>query len=145
MLTSVQEAAIRISAALAGALGYLVKDSASDETILQTVEWALASKPIPNPLAGLTIDPIEAATIFQRKERVQQAWATLSPQQQRVGRLAAQGLTNKQIARELVVEPSPINTHMQDVLGRLGLLGRKALQEHAIYTAALERDVAPQR
>ena len=142
MLTSLQEAAIRVSASLAGALGYLVKDIASDAAILETVERALTGEPIPNPLAGVKIDPVEALSIFQRKERVREAWASLTPQQQRVAQLAANGLTNKQIAEELIVEPSTINTHMQDVLARLGLLGRKALQDHYIYDAALERDTS---
>ena len=140
MLTSVHEAAVRVAAALAGAIGYLVKDIAGDGTILETVELALDGKRIPNPLAGLNIDPVEAVSIFQRKARVQAAWATLTPQQRRVAQLAAKGLTNKEIAEELVVEPSTINTHMQAVLARLGLVGRKELQEHEIYTAALERD-----
>jgi len=53
MLTSAAEAATRVAAQLAGALGYLVKDVATgDAAILATVRAALVGEPIPDPLAG---------------------------------------------------------------------------------------------
>ena len=40
----------------------------------------------------------------------------LSPQQQAVGRLLAQGMSNQQIARALVIEPRSVQIHVGAIL-----------------------------
>jgi DNA-binding NarL/FixJ family response regulator len=134
MLTTVQEAGTRAAALFAGALGYLVKDTATgDEAILAGVRAALAGKPIPDPLAGLPLDRAEAFSIEQRRRFIDTAYGQLSPRQREVADLAARGLTNGEIAARLGVEVATINSHMQEVLGRLGLTGRRELQLRLIY------------
>ena len=127
MLTSVVEAGSRAAAALAGALGYLVKDVVNDAAILAGVKAALAGDPIPDPLAGLQIDRAEALAIRQREQRLKVAYTGLTPRQQEVATLMAQGLTNEQIAERLVVSVATVNTHVQEVLAKLDLRSRKKL------------------
>lgn len=143
ILTTVPEASTRAAALFAGALGYLVKDVATgDAAILEGVRAALAGDPIPDPLAGLAIDATEAMSIHQRQRCIAAAYERLTARQREVADLAAQGMTNKEIARVLRVEVATFNTHMQEVLGRLGLVGRRELQTRVIYDSLLnlERD-----
>ena len=141
MLTTVQEAGTRAAALFAGALGYLVKDVATgDAAILEGVRAALAGDPIPDPLAGLAIDETEAMSIHQRQRFISAAYARLTPRQREVADLASHGLTNKEIAAVLRVEVATVNSHMQEVLGKLGLVGRRELQTRVIYDSLLDQE-----
>lgn len=54
-------------------------------------------------------------------------WATLTPTEQRVARLLASGLTNPEIAAELVVSPRTIQTHASSIYAKLGVTSRVQL------------------
>jgi DNA-binding NarL/FixJ family response regulator len=55
------------------------------------------------------------------------ALSTLSPQELQVARLAAQGLTNKEIAQRLYLSPRTIGTHLYHVYPKLGITSRADL------------------
>jgi len=143
MLTSAAEAATRVAAQLAGALGYLVKDVATgDAAILATVRAALVGQPIPDPLAGLTLSKADALAARQRLAALETAYAQLTLRQHAVADLARQGLTNGEIAHALGVEESTVSSHMREVLARLGLAGRRELRARTVYDSLLEQQGA---
>jgi DNA-binding CsgD family transcriptional regulator len=55
--------------------------------------------------------------------------ASLSPQQLEIARLAASGLTNKQIAEKLFLSPRTIGTHLYQLFPKLGVTSRAALRD----------------
>ncbi|WP_331772811.1 helix-turn-helix transcriptional regulator (plasmid) [Embleya sp. NBC_00888] len=59
--------------------------------------------------------------------------AGLTPQQREIARLAAAGLTNKQIGEKLFLSPRTVSTHLHHVFPKLGVTSRAALRD------ALER------
>ncbi|MEY9928038.1 DNA-binding CsgD family transcriptional regulator [Catenulispora sp. GP43] len=63
----------------------------------------------------------------------QHADSALTPQQWEIARLAASGLTNKQIGEKLFLSPRTVSTHLYQLFPKLGVTSRAALRD------ALER------
>ncbi len=63
---------------------------------------------------ALTIEPEIAAAVTN----------ALTPREQEVAILLARGLTNKQIAADLVVSPATVRSHVEHILGKLNLRSR---------------------
>ena len=53
--------------------------------------------------------------------------AKLTPQQQQIAELAAEGATNREIAAQLVVSPRTVDHHVRNILAKLGLRSRVEL------------------
>jgi DNA-binding CsgD family transcriptional regulator len=95
----------------------------------------LASRCGARPLAGRAHDELIAAGGRPRRER-QYGVAALTPSELRVARLAADGRTNREIARGLYVTPKTVETHLAHAYAKLGITGRAEL------AAALGRESA---
>ncbi|MGH9148903.1 MAG: response regulator transcription factor, partial [Acidimicrobiales bacterium] len=54
-------------------------------------------------------------------------WASLTPTELRVARLAAEGLTNRQIGERLFVSARTVETHLGHAFAKLGLTTRAQL------------------
>ena len=61
------------------------------------------------------------------RRREESGWGSLTPTECRVAELAAEGLSNPQIAERLVVSRHTVVTHMSHILGKLGLRSRYEL------------------
>ncbi|MDV9187042.1 AAA family ATPase [Streptomyces sp. SR27] len=55
--------------------------------------------------------------------------STLTPQQREIARLAATGLTNKQIGEKLRLSPRTVSTHLYQLFPKLGITTRAALHD----------------
>ena len=64
-------------------------------------------------------------------ERETTGWGALTAAELAVSDLAAEGMTNKQIAEKLFVSPHTVNTHLRRVFEKLGLRSRLALSRAA--------------
>ncbi len=53
----------------------------------------------------------------------------LTPQQWEIARLAAAGLTNKQIGEKLFLSPRTVSTHLYQLFPKLGVSSRAALRD----------------
>ena len=93
-------------------------------TAARTIFDALAARPWASRAAselratGLTIGQPDRVGI-----------TSLSPQQLEIARLAASGLTNKQIAEKLFLSPRTIGTHLYQLFPKLGVTSRAALRD----------------
>jgi DNA-binding NarL/FixJ family response regulator len=47
-------------------------------------------------------------------------------------RLVAQGLTDAQVAEQLVISPRTVGTHLASIYGKLGLASRSAATRYAL-------------
>jgi two-component system, NarL family, response regulator LiaR len=127
-LTSFSDRELIERALQAGATGYILKNvSAPDlaKAIRQTYAGAPALAP-------------EVAGVLMRAMTAPAApGATLSDRELEVVGLVARGLTNAEIADQLVVSLSTVKTHMSSILAKLGASGRAelvaiAMREHLI-------------
>ncbi len=123
-LTSVLEDASVVGAIKAGAIGYLLKDTQSDE-LCRAIKAAAAGQ--------VQLSP-QAAARLMREVRAPDSPETLTERETDVLRLVAQGLANKEIARELHIGEKTVKTHVSNVLLKLNVRSRT---QAALYAAQI--------
>jgi DNA-binding NarL/FixJ family response regulator len=121
-LTSVLEDASVVGAVKAGAIGYLLKDTQSDE-LLRSIKAAAAGQ--------VQLSP-QAAARLMREVRTPDSSQGLTERETEVLRLLAQGKANKEIALELVIGEKTVKTHVSNILMKLGVQSRT---QAALYAA----------
>jgi DNA-binding NarL/FixJ family response regulator len=121
-LTSVLEDGSVIAAIKAGAIGYLLKDTAADE-LCRAIKAAADGK--------VQLSP-EAAARLVRDVSSPEDTETLTERETGVLKLLCAGMTNKEIARQLSVGESTIKTHVSNILSKLQVQSRT---QAAVYAA----------
>ncbi len=123
-LTSVLEDASVVGAVKAGAIGYLLKDTQSEE-LCRAIKAAAAGQ--------VQLSP-QAAARLMREVRAPDSPETLTERETDVLRLLAQGLANKEIARKLGIGEKTVKTHVSSVLLKLNVRSRT---QAALYAAQI--------
>lgn len=116
----------------AGASGCLEKD-ASPETVLRALRAVGAGLFAVEPALMLRavlsswndLPPVDANAVAH--ESPHPSLAQLTQRQREIVQWAAQGLSNKQIARNLGISPETVKTHLHHAFERAGVSGRVAL------------------
>jgi len=121
-LTSVLEDEKVVSAVRAGAIGYLLKDTRSDDLI----------RAIKGAAEGQAQLSLEAATRLMREVRAPESPEQLTERETEVLRHLALGKSNKEIARSLSVNESTVKSHVSNILAKLGVEGRTQAALHAV-------------
>jgi DNA-binding NarL/FixJ family response regulator len=105
-----------------GAAGFLLKDTSPEQLVaaVRTVVLgdALLAPSITRRLVERFARPQPTADVAP------DALAALTPRETEVLRLVARGMSNAEIAAELVVTEATVKTHVAGVLGKLGLRNR---------------------
>lgn len=121
-LTSVFEDEKVIGAVRAGAIGYLLKDTKAQE-LCRAIHAAAAGQ--------VQLAPQAAARLL-REVRAPESPEALTERETEVLRLLAQGLSNKEIAQQLVIGERTVKTHISNVLAKLNVTSRTQAALHAI-------------
>lgn len=124
VLTSFTQDELIFAAIKAGALSYLLKD-ADAETVLKAIRAASRGEAILHPLIAQRL-MAEVTSPTQRRDPA----ADLTEREIQVLQLIAQGLSNAEIAAELVVTERTVKAHVSNLLGKLHLSDRTQV---AIY------------
>jgi len=131
-LTSFSEAE-RVHLALeAGAAGYLLKDAEADE-VVAAVRAAHRGE--------VHLDPLVARKLTRSLIGPARTTTTLTPREREILVLVAQGKSNHDIARTLVISERTARTHVSNVLAKLHLASRT----QAALVAVSEGLVPPPR
>ena len=76
--------------------------------------------------------PIPASLPSPPPTKISSYPASLTAREVEVLRLLAQGMTNEQIAKQLVISPRTVNTHLTSIFGKIGVSTRSAATRYAI-------------
>lgn len=112
----------------AGAWGYLVKSSASEELIRAIRAVANDEKYVSPSVASAVVDRFVLGARAPQKAPV----SDLSPREREVLQLLAEGLTSKEIAQRLSLAVSTVETHRKQIMSKLELRSVAELTKFAI-------------
>jgi two-component system nitrate/nitrite response regulator NarL len=102
-----------------GADGYLLKDMEPEE-LLVALQQAAAGEMV----LSETLTPILAASLRNNRNGAERDVNQLTPREQDILRLIAQGLPNKLIARQLDITESTVKVHVKHLLKKMKLKSR---------------------
>jgi DNA-binding NarL/FixJ family response regulator len=91
------------------------------------------------PWANRTKDELRAARDPNSRALLTPDAIQLTPQEQAIAELAAEGMSNKQIAERLYLSPRTVSGHLYRVFPKLGITSRAALRD-ALLTVADPRE-----
>ncbi|MBW2407739.1 MAG: response regulator transcription factor [Deltaproteobacteria bacterium] len=124
----------------AGATGYVVKESASERLLqgLKSVakgDYYLDSSVSHAVVENLMKSPLKAAKITDAD------YATLTPREQEVMRLLAEGLSSKAVAEKLFISPKTVENHRANIMSKLGLHSTIELIRYAAKLGLIDVDL----
>jgi DNA-binding NarL/FixJ family response regulator len=129
-----------VEAFQAGATGYVVKESASERLLqgLQSVsngDYFLDASVSHKVVKRLMEFPVKGAQI------VDAAYGTLTPREQEVMRLLAEGLSPKEIAAKLFISPKTVENHRANIMNKLDLHSTMELVRYAAKLGLIDVDL----
>jgi NarL family two-component system response regulator LiaR len=133
-LTSVLEDQAIVGAMRAGATGYLLKDTQSDE-LRRAIKAAAAGQ--------VQLSPQVAARLV-REIRAPESPERLTTRETEVLQLLARGKANKEIAQELVIGEKTVKTHVSNILGKLGVSSRTQAALFAVRMGLVDMNALDQ-
>jgi NarL family two-component system response regulator LiaR len=126
VLTSFQDDEHIMPAIEAGATGYLLKDVSAPD-LVKAIEGAYAGHAQLHPEVARKL--MEQVRQPRRRE---EPGEDLTPRERDVLRLIASGMSNKEIARELVMTERTVKGHVSNILGKLNLQDRTQAALYAV-------------
>ncbi len=119
-----------VDAVMAGACGYLLKDS-SIQQLIAGIRAAAAGESLISPqIAGKVLQLLRARTTSGDKAEAMAT--TLSDRELEVLKLIANGKDNAEIARELFISPKTVKNHISNILMKLQIENRIQAAVYAV-------------
>jgi DNA-binding NarL/FixJ family response regulator len=112
----------------AGASGYLLKNSASEELVNAITAVEGGKRYLSQAIADALAEHIMRETASAQGS----AFTDLTNREREVLQLLAEGMTSKQIAKELSLAVRTVETHRRDIMSKLDLHSIAALTRYAI-------------
>ena len=133
VLTTFDDDEYVFEALRAGAVGYLLKDVASDR-LAEAIRCAARGESFlqPSVAAKVVAEYTRLADAPHARVRANQALVEpLSDRELEILRLVATGASNKEIAATLVIAEGTVKNHVTNILGKLGVRDRTQAALHA--------------
>jgi two-component system, NarL family, response regulator NreC len=119
-----------------GASGYVLKQAPSSEVVRAIHEVFAGKRFLSAPLSeAMLVD-------YQQKSRdgILDRYHTLSGREREVLQLAAEGLTNVEIAKRLTIGKRTVETHRANLIRKLGLRSQAELVKYAVRRGIVSAD-----
>jgi DNA-binding NarL/FixJ family response regulator len=131
MLTSFADQEAMLNAVMAGASGYILKEVRGNDLIGDIRKVATGHSLLDPDLVDMVMDRI-------RESREQRLAEKLTPQEQRILDLIAEGMTNRQIGEAMYLSEKTVKNYVSHVLAKLGMARRTEAAVYAVKHAATE-------
>jgi DNA-binding NarL/FixJ family response regulator len=118
----------------AGASGYVLK-TVADRDLVEACRAAMRGERFLYPGA---MTPLIADYLHRARNEQPLREDPLTPREQEVLKLVAEGYTNKQIAEALVISEKTVERHRANILEKLGMRDRVELTRYAIRHGLIE-------
>jgi DNA-binding NarL/FixJ family response regulator len=112
----------------AGALGYVLKNTSHDEVLIAVRAVAAGRRFLCSEL-GLAM---LAKVLMSAPEATAKPSGGLSPREQEILQLVAEGMTTSEIAEKLFTSPRTVETHRQNIMEKIGAKNTAALVKTAV-------------
>ena len=121
----------------AGASGYVLKRAAPDE-VVQAIRTVCRGEVFLHPMMAkrLVTDYINRAD----KNESEKAYSNLTPREQEVLTLIAEGYSNAEIANDLYISIKTVDRHRENIMRKLNMHSRIDLVKYAIRTGLIDLD-----
>lgn len=118
----------------AGADGYVARDD-SVEDLLRRIRAAARDRAVVSPdiAAALMSRVSRYAQLFDEVEAGMHEDASLTPREQEILQLIGEGLTNQEIADQLVIEVGTVKNHVHSILQKLGVTSREDAAAYLVF------------
>ena len=136
VLTSATSDDHLVRAVQAGATAYLLKTAPAEDVIAAVRDAAAGT-------ARLSPELLTRLTQALRRPARPDPMQPLSPRERDVLELIAQGLSNREIARDLGIGEQTVKTHVRSILTKLGLQDRLQAAIFALRHQASDQDRGP--
>jgi DNA-binding NarL/FixJ family response regulator len=129
-----------VGAFRAGATGYVIKESASDK-LLQGIDAVLKGDYFMDTSVSQKV--VKKLVGFQEKEvkLTDAAYDTLTPREQEVLVLIAEGYSNREIGERLFISPKTVDNHRSNIMQKLGLRSTIELVRYAAKLGLIDVDI----
>ena len=123
----------------AGAAGYLLKDVSVDE-LVKAIRAVHGGESVLHP--AITRKVINRFAHTESRHHTGDALDQLTERELEVLRMAARGLSNRDIARELSISIRTVQTHLSNVFNKMGVGSRTEAVMHGLKTGLITLDDA---
>lgn len=123
-----------------GAMGYVVKESASDSLLkgmhaVSNGEYFLDGRVSTEVIGSLVNLPIQQA------EKTDEQYAQLTSREQEIMRMLAEGMSIKDISAKLFISPKTVENHKSNIMRKLGLSSAVDLVKYSARIGLIDVDL----
>jgi RNA polymerase sigma factor (sigma-70 family) len=128
-----------VKAFQSGAAGYIVKESASDRLLQGLDLVARGEYFLDTSVSHQVVERLLGSS--ERETKITDAaYDTLTPREQEVMRLLAEGLSTKEIAERFFISPKTVENHRTSIMNKLSLQGSLDLVRYAVRLGLVDVD-----
>ena len=114
----------------AGASGFIVKDATVDDFVKTIRAVAQGANVVPSALTGTLLSHIAEQAVIRQTPALADA-VRMTKREREVIDLIAEGLSNKEIAKQLHLATYTVKSHVHNILEKLALHSRLQIAAHA--------------
>jgi DNA-binding NarL/FixJ family response regulator len=129
-----------VSAFKAGATGFVTKDSAP-ERLLQAIDIVLKGEYFLDSAVSQKVVQRLAGTRSNPRSLTDAGYDTLTPREQEIFALLAEGHSLKQIGERLFISPKTVENHRSNIMRKLGIQSTLELIRHAAKLGIIDLDL----